>query len=193
MTTCAEATDASDLKSRLKAKPNQLSTIYEQQMEFCRFHNGLVWQVSTIFIPFSFAGLALEFGNATQFNFVALGSSLVLLIWTALTEWHRWTWVHSMYVAAMVEHIWGYRDLEPASPRFFSNHAPCFVGLSITTSPIPGFLDHFDWGRLLRLSFGALGIVFWIVRWKQGIGGDMETVRLLTAPGECVGGLMGGR
>lgn len=58
----APETKAEDLEAKLKDVSHEnLRLIYEQQMEFARLHNGFVWQVSSIFIPFSLAGLALDF------------------------------------------------------------------------------------------------------------------------------------
>jgi hypothetical protein len=131
-------------------------------MEFARFHNGLVWQVSSIFIPFSFAGLALDFeANTVQLKYVGLGSIFVLFMWTLLAEWHRWAWVHSFYCVKVIEAMWGYRD-DPLPPKFFDLRPPSFVGME--TGAV-------DWGRLIRMSFALGGIGFWATRlWQMPQG-----------------------
>ena len=83
------------LRHRIEPHEEHLIQIYEQQTEFARFHNALVWQVSSIFIPFSFAGLSLPFAKEVQLWLVGLGSMFVLVMWSFLAEWHRWLWVHS--------------------------------------------------------------------------------------------------
>jgi hypothetical protein len=144
-----------NLKDKLKKNEKYLQTIYEQQMEFARFHNGLVWQVSSIFIPFSFAGLALDFNSgAVELKYVGWGSIFILLMWTCLAEWHRWMWVHSFYCAKVIESIWGYRS-DPKLPSLVDLRPPDFVGMK----PAPA-----DLGRLIRFSFAAIGIGFWLVR-----------------------------
>lgn len=139
-----------------------LVLVYEQQMEFMRFHNGLVWQVSSIFIPFSFAGLGLEFGDDRPYLYsVGWGSIVLLTMWTILAEWHRWMWVHSLYIAGVVENLLGIRDAPPAPPSCRDLHPlaspPRFIDMPVRCAS-------FDFGRLIRLSFLPMGWVLWLGR-----------------------------
>jgi hypothetical protein len=144
-----------NLKQRLEEEKGNLPHLYEQKMEFSRFHNGLVWQVSSIFIPFSFSGLALNFTDGSiQLSYVGWGSIIVLMLWTCLAEWHRWMWVHSFHCVKTIEAIWKYSDV-PQPPSFFDLSPPSFAG--IKTGPV-------DLGRLIRLSFALIGIYFWLSR-----------------------------
>jgi hypothetical protein len=144
-----------NLKERLEVNKDRLPNIYEQQMDFARFHNGLVWQVSSILIPFSFAGLGLDFkGGAFRLDIVGWGSIFILIMWTCLAEWHRWLWVHSFYCVKVIEAIWGYRS-DPELPRLLSLRPPDFVGMK---------LFPLDLGRLIRISFAIGGIGFWLLR-----------------------------
>jgi hypothetical protein len=40
-----------------------LIAVYNEQVEFACFHNGLVWQVSSVWVPVAFGGLVLDFGE----------------------------------------------------------------------------------------------------------------------------------
>ncbi|MBC9178634.1 hypothetical protein [Pseudoroseomonas ludipueritiae] len=133
-------------------------------MEFSRFHNGLVWQVSSIFVPFSIAGFAVDFRNdngdpqVLKLYFVAGGSIGVMLAWTILAEWHRWLWVHSMYSAACIEHVWGYRTAPPAKPALNNWEPPSLLGLQVRS-----FMGR-DLGRLTRWCIAGLVIFAWVLR-----------------------------
>jgi hypothetical protein len=145
-------------------KDPDLAVIYHEQMEFARFHNGLVWQVSTIFVPFSLAGLALDFQNDSnklmiiQLMFITSGSIAIIILWCALAEWHRWLWVHSFHLAKLVEYKWGYRckplpplryDITPAAPP------PSFLGVEANRSDI---------GRMIRMMIALVVIIIWLLR-----------------------------
>jgi hypothetical protein len=139
-----------------------LCLVYEQQMEFARFHNALVWQVSSIFIPFSFAGLAVDFESDVQLRSVAWGSIAILAVWTVLAEWHRWMWVHSFYIAGVIENLLSIRDEPPKAPSFLNFSPPQFIGLPVRHA-------RFDYGRILRLAFGVIGVAFWAWRLGEGV------------------------
>lgn len=141
-----------------------MATAYTEMMEFSRFHNGLVWQVSSIFVPFSIAGFAVDFRSgsgepqALKLWFVAGGSIGVMLVWTMLAEWHRWLWVHSMYSAGCIEHVWGYRRHPPAKPALNNWAPPSLLGLRVRS-----FMG-WDLGRLTRWCIAALVILAWVLR-----------------------------
>jgi hypothetical protein len=151
--------------ARKNCTDSDLESIYHEQMEFARFHNSLVWQVSTIFVPFSLAGLALNFRNESnelqeiQLLFVTAGSISFIILWCLLAEWHRWLWVHSFYLAKVVEHKWGYRG-EPSPPRLreISPNAgpPSFLGVEAS---------RIDIGRIVRLIIAVSVIFVWIARY----------------------------
>jgi hypothetical protein len=149
---------AKGLRERLEAiDPEIQIPLYEQQMEFSRFHNGLVWQVSSIFIPFSFAGLGLNFESGANVYYVGWGSIFLLTMWTMLAEWHRWMWVHSFYIAALIERIWKVRVEEPKVPNLMKFSPPHFLGVRVLHFS-------FDIGRIIRLLFWPVGVGFWLVR-----------------------------
>jgi hypothetical protein len=156
-----------NLKNRGSDPPpagDWMAAVYTEAMEFSRFHNGLVWQVSSIFVPFSIAGFAVDFTNENnvaqpmKLLFVAGGSIGVMLFWTVLAEWHRWLWVHSFYCAACIEHGWGYRQHAPAKPKLGSLAPPSLFGLRVRS------FRGWDLGRLTRWFIAGLIILAWLLR-----------------------------
>lgn len=158
----APRTKAEDLEVKLKDVSHvNLRLIYEQQMEFARLHNGFVWQVSSIFIPFSLAGLALDIKTEEQLQFVGYGSIAVIVMWVVFSEWHRWIWVHSFFIAGVIEKILEIRDNLPDQPNIFNLRPPELVGVSIAPP--------YDFGRIARLFFSISGIIVWSRRICIGI------------------------
>ncbi len=53
------------VRERLKGANSDevLIAVYNEQVEFACFHNGLVWQVSSVWVPVAFGGLVLDFGE----------------------------------------------------------------------------------------------------------------------------------
>jgi hypothetical protein len=151
--------------ARKSPTASDLESVYHEQMEFARFHNNLVWQVSTIFVPFSLAGLALSFRNDSnelqevQLLFVTVGSISFIILWCLLAEWHRWLWVHSFYLARVVEHKWEYR-CKPSPPT---------LGEICPNAGPPSFLgveaSRIDIGRIVRIIIAVSVIFVWIARY----------------------------
>ena len=164
-----------ELERRSSTHPS-LDYLYREQMEFVRFHNGLVWQVSTVLVPFSLAGLALDFEDDygmidhLQLWFVAIGSIVTIVVWAILAEWHRWLWVNSLHLAKIIEAKWGYRG-KPEIPGLWDTlglyaNPPAFLGVEAARH---------DWGRLTRLSIVLLVVLIWIFRLT--ISGDCHVPR----------------
>ena len=140
-------------------------TLYAEQMEYARFHNGLVWQVSAVWVPLAFAGLAANYrDDAGGFDghkliFIGLASIFLLCAWTALAEWHRKGWIGARHLAMMVEAVWQLRPWPGERPRHLSLMLPVALGADSA---------EFDYGRLIRWAIAMGGIGVWVGRLIYG-------------------------
>jgi hypothetical protein len=146
------------VQERLQSRPEKLEVLYNQNMEWARHFNGLIWTISSILLPISFAGFAVNFRedtgsiNKEALTFVAIASVLLLLFWGLLSSWHRRLWERAFTLTGMIEKIWGYHDQNDAcTAKTLCRH-------------ILADLTPRDKGAWIRWSIVYLGMALWLVR-----------------------------
>jgi len=104
------------LRAAHEAEKDALRSVYEQQQEWARHFNHLIWLSFEILAPVAFLGLCL-FDQASRYGFlaVAVGSIVLMHFWHVFAEGHRRLWEERFEIADRIEIVWGIRH-------------PCSVG-----------------------------------------------------------------
>lgn len=144
---------ATRVEEVLKKRPDAVTVLYAEQMEWARHFNELIWTIGTILVPASLAGFAIELQASTA-SWTGIASCGLLLFWGLLGSWHRTLWGRAFEVTGLIEEKWGLRPADAARRRWH---------MLYYRSPI-------DYGYILRWGLVIVGIFAWWLKLGGGVG-----------------------